>query len=124
MWMGLSRQPSSVSGDRVRITAQLIYGPSDKYVWANSSLVRALTGGFIVQNGPTRVRWKPADLKRPEKASAPAADEPKAKQFLLQSDLVQQILETRITPNRVIHRVYLIAPPHSSAPSKLSAAVQ
>ena len=24
------------SGDRVRITAQLIYGPSDKHLWANS----------------------------------------------------------------------------------------
>ena len=33
---GIVRGTAQRSGDRVRITAQLIYGPSDKHLWANS----------------------------------------------------------------------------------------
>jgi TolB-like protein/DNA-binding winged helix-turn-helix (wHTH) protein/tetratricopeptide (TPR) repeat protein len=68
------------SGDRVRITAQLIYGPSDKHVWANSfegdmgdvfTLERDVTQEIAHQiqarlglpNAPTMQQPRPANPK-------------------------------------------------------------
>ena len=68
------------SGDRVRITAQLIYGPSDKHLWADSyegdvrdmfALEREVTNNIgdrvrariTTQNQPVAVQPQPVNLK-------------------------------------------------------------
>jgi TolB-like protein/DNA-binding winged helix-turn-helix (wHTH) protein/lipoprotein NlpI len=68
------------SGDRVRITAQLIYGPSDKHLWANSyerdmrdvfelerdvteDIARQIQARLTTKNGAVRAQPRPMDPK-------------------------------------------------------------
>ena len=57
------------AGDRVRITAQLIYGPSDKHIWANS-YERDLRDVFALQRGVTEdiARQVQAKIMAPKQA--------------------------------------------------------
>ncbi len=56
------------SGDRVRITAQLIYGPSDKHVWANS-YERDMRDIFVLERDVTE------DIARQIQSRLPAVEQ-------------------------------------------------
>jgi eukaryotic-like serine/threonine-protein kinase len=60
------------SGDRVRITAQLIHGPSDKHIWANS-YERDMRDIFILERDVTEdiVRQVQTRRSTPEQRSLP-----------------------------------------------------
>ena len=61
------------SGDRVRITAQLIHGPSDKHLWANS-YERELRDVFTLQRDVTEdiAHQVQARLTTPNQSPAPS----------------------------------------------------
>jgi TolB-like protein/DNA-binding winged helix-turn-helix (wHTH) protein/tetratricopeptide (TPR) repeat protein len=71
------------SGDRVRITAQLIHGPSDKHVWANSyewdmhdifTLEREVTGDIAHQVQARITTQHPAALQQPRAVNPKALE--------------------------------------------------
>ena len=77
------------SGDRVRITAQLIYGPSDKHVWANS-YERDLRDIFALERDVTQdiARQVQARLttKNQAERAPPRPMDPKALEAYLQGN--------------------------------------
>jgi eukaryotic-like serine/threonine-protein kinase len=77
------------SGDRVRITAQLIHGPSDKHLWANS-YERDMHDVFALERDVTGeiARQVHARLTQPDQAPAapPRPANPKALEAYLQGN--------------------------------------
>jgi TolB-like protein/DNA-binding winged helix-turn-helix (wHTH) protein len=77
------------SGNRVRITAQLIYGPSDKHLWANS-YERDMRDVFALERDVTediarQIQARLTTKNRPEQAQ-PLPMDPKALEAYLQGN--------------------------------------